>query len=42
MKLEYSSEEQPPRGVPRKKCSKNMQQIYRETPMPKCDLNKVS
>ena len=22
-------------------CSKNMQQIYKRTPMPKCDVNKV-
>ena len=29
------------RGVPRKKCSENMQQIYRRTPMQKCDFNKV-
>ena len=33
---------QPPRGVPRKRCSENMQQIYRRTPMPKCDFNKVA
>ena len=33
---------QPSRGVLRKKCSENMQQIYRRTPMPKCDLNKVA
>ena len=32
------SQKQPPRGVPRKRCSENMQQIYRRTPMPKCDL----
>ena len=31
-------QKQPPRGVPRKRCSENMQQIYRRTPMPKCDL----
>ena len=30
------------RGVLRKTCSENMQQIYRRTPMPKCDLNKVA
>ena len=29
------------RGVPRKRCSENMQQIYRRTPMPKCDFNKL-
>ena len=35
-------QKQPPRGVPRKRCSENMQQIYRGTPMPKCDFNKVA
>ena len=29
------------RSVLRKRCSKNMQQIYRRTPMPKYDFNKV-
>ena len=24
------------------KCSENMQKIYRKTPMPKCDFNKVA
>ena len=24
------------------RCSENMQQIYRRTPMPKCDFNKVA
>ena len=24
------------------KCSRNMQQIYRRTPMPKCDFNKIA
>ena len=37
-----SIQKQPPRGVPRKRCSENMQQIYRRTPMPKCDFNKVT
>ena len=32
----------PSRGVPRKRCSENMQQIYRRIPMPKCDFNKVA
>ena len=32
----------PSRGVLRKRCSENMQQIYRRTPMPKCDFNKVA
>ena len=26
-------------GVPKKRCSGDMQPIYRITPMPKCDLN---
>ena len=33
---------QPLRGVLEKRCSKNMQQIYRRTPMPKRDFNKVA
>ena len=33
---------QPSRGVLIKTCSENMQQIYRRTPMPKCDFNKVA
>ena len=33
---------QRPRGALRKMCSENMQQIYRRTPMPKCDFNKVA
>ena len=36
-----SLQKQPPRGVPRISCSKNMQQIYRRTPMPKCVLKKL-
>ena len=35
-------QKQPTRGVPRKKCSENMQQIYRRTLMPKCNFNRVS
>ena len=34
-------QKQPPRGVPRKRCSGNMQQSDRRTPMPKCDFNKL-
>ena len=30
------------RGVLKKRCSEKMQQIYRRTPMPKCDFNKVA
>ena len=32
----------PPRGFLRKMCSEDMQQIYRRTPMPKCDFSKVA
>ena len=37
-----TTQKQPPRGVPRKRYSENMQQIYRRTPTPKCDFNKVA
>ena len=33
---------EPSRGVLLKRCSENMQQIYRRTPMSKCGLNKVT
>ena len=32
----------PFKGVLRKSCSENMQEIYRRTPMPKCNFNKVA
>ena len=35
-------QKQPFRGVLLKRCSENMQQIYRRTPIPKCDFNKVA
>ena len=35
-------QKQPFRGVLRKKCSENMQQIYNRTSMLKCDFNKVA
>ena len=33
---------QPSRGVLRKRYSENMKQIYRRTPIPRCDFNKVA
>ena len=33
-------QKQPPRGVRKKRSSENIQQIYRRTPIPKCDFNK--
>ena len=38
----YVSQKQPSRGALRKRCSENMQQIYRRAPIPKCDFNKVA
>ena len=35
-------QKQPPIGVFTKRWSENIQQIYRRTPMPKCDFNKVA
>ena len=35
-------QKQPSRGVLKKRCSENMQQIYRRTPTPKCNFNKVA
>ena len=35
-------QEQPSRDVFNKRCSENMQQIYRKTPMPKCGFNEVA
>ena len=36
--LKSNIQKQPSRGVPRKKCSENMQQIYRRTLIPKSDF----
>ena len=36
------NQKQPFRGVPKKSCSENTQQIYGRTPTPKCDFNKVA
>ena len=35
-------QKQPPRGVIKKSCSENMQQIYRKPPMSKSDFNEVA
>ena len=35
-------QKQPSRGVLRKRCYENIQQIYRKTPIPKRDFNKVA
>ena len=36
----HNLQKQPSRGALIKRCSENMQKIYRRTPMPKCDFNK--
>ena len=41
-RVKDQDQKQPPRGVPRKMCSENMHQIYRRTPMAKCDFNKIA
>ena len=38
----YFFQKQPFRGVLIKRCFENIQQIYRKTPIPKCDFNKVA
>ena len=37
-----SLQKQPPRGVVKKKCFENMQQIYTRKPMPNSDFSKVA
>ena len=39
---ELYKQKKPSRDVLRKRFSENMQQIYRRTPIPKCDFNKVA
>ena len=39
--LQPNHQKQPPKGVSTKRCSENLQQIYRRPPMPKCNFNKV-
>ena len=38
----YKTQRQPSRGVFRKRFSENVQQIYKRTPMPKCDFKRVA
>ena len=40
--VKNNMEKQPSRCVLGKRCSENIQQIYRRTPMPKCEFNKVA
>ena len=40
--LDLLIQKQPSRGALRKRCSENIQQIYRRTPTAKCDFNKVA
>ena len=38
----YTLQKKTSGGVFRKSCSENIQQIYRRTPMQKCDFNKAA
>ena len=38
----FCHQKHPSRGFLVKRCSENMQKIYRKIPMPKCDFNKVA
>ena len=38
----YIAQKQLPRDVLKKRCSEHKQQIYRKTPMAKCDFNKLA
>ena len=40
--IENCKQMQPSRDVIKKRCSWNMQQVYKRAPMPKCDFNKVA
>ena len=40
--VDKTVQKQPFRGVLLKRCSENMQQIYRRTPIPKWDYNKIA
>ena len=37
-----TTQKQPSKGVLNKRCSENMLQVYKRTPMPKCDFNNVA
>ena len=40
--IQSTIQKRPSRGVDRKRCSENMQQIYRRTPMPKFNFNEFA
>ena len=42
LKKKINEQKQSSRAVLIKRCSENIQQMYRRTPMPKCDFNKVA
>ena len=42
LKSSLDIQKQPSRGVLVKRCSENTQQIYKRTPIPKCDFNKIA
>ena len=40
--ISINDQKQPSRGVLKKRCCENMQQIYRRTPLPKCNFIEIS
>ena len=40
--ISLTVQKQPSRSVLKKRCSENMQQIYKKTPILKCNFNKVA
>ena len=42
LKVNLLNQKQPFKDILKKRCSENMLQIYRRTPMLKCDFNKVA
>ena len=40
--INIKNQKQPCKGVLKKSCSENLQQILRRTPLPKCDFSKVA
>ena len=42
LRVSFKLQKQPSRGVFKKRCSENMQPIYKKTPIPKCDFKKLT
>ena len=42
LRVSFKLQKQPSRGVFKKRCSENMQPVYKKTPIPMCDFKKVN